>query len=260
MNLRSFRTLFYVIYFLIVTTPKRSDLRELAKTDPEESARISHQYVKRALRHLLRIAGVKVEVSGLENIPEEPCLYVGNHSSYYDIIVAESVIPGGTGFVAKDSLKKIPLLASWMNLIHCLFLDRDNAREGLKTILLGADYLKEGFSMFIFPEGTRSRDGQIAPFKGGSMKMAQKADAPVVPVAISGSAEIFEKNEGLRVTPGTVKISFGSPFRISELSREDKKRAGELARNSIQNMLVRPTASLASGFAGDGSVENVSTS
>lgn len=236
MNIRSIRTLLYVSYFLISTTPARARLNSLAETDPEESTRLSHQYVKRALRRLLHIAGAKVEVTGLDNIPEEPCLYVGNHSSYYDIMVAESVIPSGTGFVAKDSLKKIPLLASWMDLIHCLFLNRDNAREGLKTILLGADYLKAGYSMFIFPEGTRSRDGQLGPFKGGSMKMAQKADVPVVPVAISGSDAIFERNEGLRVMPGTVKISFGTPFRISELSKEDRKNAGELARSAIQNM------------------------
>lgn len=249
MNIRSLRTLLYVSYFLISTTPARARLKKLAETDPEESARLSHQYVKKALRRLLRIAGVKVEVSGLDKIPEEACLYVGNHSSYYDIIVAEAVIPGGAGFVAKDSLKQIPLLASWMNLIHCVFLNRENAREGLKTILLGADYLKEGFSMFIFPEGTRSRDGQIAEFKGGSMKMAQKADVPVVPVAISGSAAIFEANEGLRVTPGTVKISFGTPFRISELPKEDKKKSAEVARTIIQNMVSSQAAVLENASA-----------
>lgn len=237
MNLRAFCILVYVIYYIIVTTPQRRRLREMAETDPAESSRLSHLSVKKAFRMILRIAGVKIEVSGLDNIPDEACLYVGNHNSYFDILVTETVIPSGTGFVSKDSLQKIPGLSSWMNLIHCLFLNRTDVREGLKMILTGADYLKEGYSMFIFPEGTRSRDGHIGEFKGGSLKMAQKADAPIVPVAISGSSKIFEKNEGLRVTPGHVKVSFGTPFKFSDLTKEQKKTISDHTRTAIQVML-----------------------
>lgn len=237
MNLRAFCILVYVIYYIIVTTPQRRRLREMAETDPAESSRLSHLAVKKAFRTILRIAGVKIEVSGLDNIPDKACLYVGNHNSYFDILVTETVIPSGTGFVSKDSLQKIPGLSSWMNLIHCLFLNRTDVREGLKMILTGADYLKEGYSMFIFPEGTRSRDGHIGEFKGGSLKMAQKAGAPIVPVAISGSSKIFEKNEGLRVTPGHVKVSFGTPFKFSDLTKEQKKTISDHTRAAIQVML-----------------------
>lgn len=237
MNLRAFCILVYVIYYIIVTTPQRRRLREMAETDPAESSRLSHLAVKKAFRTILRIAGVKIEVSGLDNIPDEACLYVGNHNSYFDILVTETVIPSGTGFVSKDSLQKIPGLSSWMDLIHCLFLNRTDVREGLKMILTGADYLKEGYSMFIFPEGTRSRDGHIGEFKGGSLKMAQKAGAPIVPVAISGSSKIFEKNEGLRVTPGHVKVSFGTPFKFSDLTKEQKKTISDHTRAAIQVML-----------------------
>lgn len=237
MNLRAFCILVYVIYYIIVTTLQRRRLREMAETDPAESSRLSHLAVKKAFRTILRIAGVKIEVSGLDNIPDEACLYVGNHNSYFDILVTETVIPSGTGFVSKDSLQKIPGLSSWMNLIHCLFLNRTDVREGLKMILTGADYLKEGYSMFIFPEGTRSRDGHIGEFKGGSLKMAQKAGAPIVPVAISGSSKIFEKNEGLRVTPGHVKVSFGTPFKFSDLTKEQKKTISDHTRAAIQVML-----------------------
>ena len=237
MNLRAFCILVYVIYYIIVTTPQRRRLREMAETDPAESSRLSHLAVKKAFRTILRIAGVKIEVSGLDNIPDEACLYVGNHNSYFDILVTETVIPSGTGFVSKDSLQKIPGLSSWMNLIHCLFLNRTDVREGLKMILTGADYLKEGYSMFIFPEGTRSRDGHSGEFKGGSLKMAQKAGAPIVPVAISGSSKIFEKNEGLRVTPGHVKVSFGTPFKFSDLTKEQKKTISDHTRAAIQVML-----------------------
>ena len=102
----------------------------------------------------------------LENIPDEASLFVGNHSSYFDIIVTGATIPGGVGFVAKDSLGKIPGLSSWMKRIHCLFLDRSDVRKGLQTILEGVDYLKEGYSMCIYPEGTRSTTGELGEFKG----------------------------------------------------------------------------------------------
>ena len=149
MNLRAFLVLFYVTSFIFVTTPERRRLRELAKTDPQECSRIAHLQVKKAFRNMLRIAGVKIEVSGLDNIPDEPCLYVANHNSYVDILVTETVIPTGAGFVSKDSLQKIPGLSSWMYLIHCLFLNRTDVREGLKMITTGADYLKEGYSMLM---------------------------------------------------------------------------------------------------------------
>lgn len=239
MNFRALCTLFYVIYFLIVTFPQRLRLKKLALTNPEECSAISHSQVKKAFRRMLSIGGVKINVDGLDNIPEEACLFVGNHNSYYDIMVTEILIPSGAGYVAKDSLKKVPGLSSWMTLINCLFLDRKNVREGLKTILSGADYLKNGFSMFIFPEGTRSRDGQLGEFRGGSLKMAQKADTPIVPVAISGTGNIFENNDGLKIKPATVRVSFGVPLRISELSKEEKKHASDHVKAAIQEMLDR---------------------
>lgn len=244
MNLRAFLVLFYVTSFIFVTTPERRRLRELAKTDPQECSRIAHLQVKKAFRNMLRIAGVKIEVSGLDNIPDEPCLYVANHNSYVDILVTETVIPTGAGFVSKDSLQKIPGLSSWMYLIHCLFLNRTDVREGLKMITTGADYLKEGYSMFIFPEGTRSKDGHIGEFKGGSLKMAQKAGAPVVPVAISGTSSIFEKNGGFRITPGNVWVSFGTPFKFSDLTREQKREVSQHTRQAIQVMLDHHTEAL----------------
>ena len=237
MNFRAFGILIYLIYFLITKIPQRNRLKKLSETDPEKGSAISHDQVKKAFRRVLSISGVKVETEGLENIPEEPVLFVGNHNSYFDILVTEEIIPSGAGYVSKDSLKKIPLLAPWMELLHCLFLNRENVREGLKTIMTGADYLKNGYNRFIFPEGTRSKNGKLGEFKGGSLKMAQKADAPIIPVAISGTSAIFEKNEGLRITPQTVHVSFGTPFKISDLPKEKRKFAADYTKAAIQEML-----------------------
>ncbi len=238
MNFRSICILFYLIFYFIITFPARLRLKRLERTNPQEASRIAQEYVQKAFRQILKICGVTVTVSGLENIPEEAALFVGNHSSYFDIIVTGSTVPGGTGFVAKDSLANIPGLSSWMRRIHCLFLDRKDIRKGLKTILRGADYLKEGYSMCIYPEGTRSTDGKLGEFKGGSLKMAQKSKAPIVPVALTGTRDIFENNQGLRILPARVAISFGTPFRISDLPKEEKKFAAEHTKKAIEAMLA----------------------
>ena len=226
MTFRSICIAVYVFFYLIFTTPERIRLKKLEQTDPQEASRIAQAHVQKVFRHLLKISGVTIEVNGLENIPDEAALFVGNHSSYFDIIVTGAAIPGGVGFVAKDSLGNIPGLSSWMKRIHCLFLDRKDIRKGLQTILEGA-------------EGTRSTNGELGEFKGGSLKMAQKAKAPIVPVAIRGTRDIFENNPGLRVCPSHVTISFGTPFKISELPAAEKKFAGEHAKQAIADMLAQ---------------------
>lgn len=238
MTFRSICIAVYVFFYLISTTPARIRLKKLEQSDPQEASRIAQKYIQKVFHVLLKISGVTVDVKGLENIPKEAALFVGNHSSYFDIIVTGATIPGGVGFVAKDSLGNIPGLSSWMKRIHCLFLDRKDVRKGLKTILEGADYLKEGYSMCIYPEGTRSTTGELGEFKGGSLKMAQKAKAPIVPVAITGTRDIFENNPGLRVYPSHVTISFGKPFKIAELPAAEKKFAGEYAKKAIEEMLA----------------------
>ena len=111
MTFRSICIAVYVFFYLIFTTPERIRLKKLEQTDPQEASRIAQEHVQKVFRHLLKISGVTIEVNGLENIPDEAALFVGNHSSYFDIIVTGAAIPGGVGFVAKDSLGNIPGLS-----------------------------------------------------------------------------------------------------------------------------------------------------
>ncbi|MFQ8841288.1 MAG: lysophospholipid acyltransferase family protein [Clostridium fessum] len=111
---------------------------------------------------------------GYENIPQDrPVLYVGNHRSYFDILVGYTTVPGLMGFVAKKEMEKIPLLSKWMLNVNCLFLDRNNIKEGLKTILAGIEKVRRGVSVWIFPEGTRNKNEQLSdllPFKEGKLE------------------------------------------------------------------------------------------
>lgn len=195
--------------------------------------------VQAMFRLLIRITGSTVTVKGRERIPEGAVLYVGNHRSYFDILVGYTSVPGLTGFVAKKEMLRYPILSNWMDNVNCLFLDRKDLKAGLKTILDGIGKVKDGISIWIFPEGTRSRSKDIMemlPFKEGSLKIAEKSGCPVVPVAITGTAEIFEQHIPF-MRPSHVTIEFGEPFYIKELPTEQRKRAGAYTQDKILEML-----------------------
>ena len=193
--------------------------------------------VQAAFKLILWFTGTDITYIGRENIPKDQAvLYVGNHNSYFDILMTYSQCPDLTGYVAKSEMLRYPLLRDWMKRLYCLFLDRTDMRAGLQTILTGIDYIKQGISVCIFPEGTRSRDGQMQPFKEGSMKMAQKTGCPIIPMAITNSAEIFE-NHLPRVKPCRVIVEYGAPIYPKELSREEQKFLGSYTQKKIQAML-----------------------
>ena len=146
-----------VILFLIFSIPILIVEWLLGKANPDRKSRQSLAIVQFMFRFLLRLSGVTVTVRGKEKIPDTSVLYVGNHRSYFDILVGYTTVPGLTGFVAKKEMDRYILLRDWMRNVNCLFLDRKNIKEGLKTILEGVAKIKAGISIWIFPEGTRSR-------------------------------------------------------------------------------------------------------
>lgn len=234
--LRAIRTILYVVVRLIATWPTRRSIKKLSAADPGKANDLAQIEVKNICAGILKRTKTSLEVEGMENIPEEACLFVGNHKSYFDIVVIEHVLPRGTAFVGKDNFEKIPGFAEWMRLINGLFLDRKDVRKGFATIMEAAEKVKAGFSMCIFPEGTRIPEGSLGEFKGGSLKIAQKADCPIVPVAFSGTRGIYEGNGGFTVKPTLVKVTFGKPFKISELSKEEKRFAIDRVKNDIEEM------------------------
>ncbi len=201
--------------------------------------------VQYMFKFFLNIAGIKLTVIGEENVPKgQAVLYVGNHRSAYDILVTYSRTPGLTGYVAKKSLLKVPLLSMWMKFVYCLFLDRENMKEGLKTILKGVEYLKEGISICIFPEGTRGKEeGRLLEFKEGSLKMAEKAKCPIVPMALSNTAGIWE-NQFPKIRPAHVILEYGKPIYIDQLDKEDKRFLGAYTQRIIQDMLDKNTPNI----------------
>lgn len=200
---------------------------------------IALRLVQWGFKCMLFVAGTKPIVIGEENVPkDQPVLYIPNHRSYFDILLIYSRVPGLTGFVAKDSLLKFYLLRDWMKKLHCLFLNRENPREGLKTILQGIENINNGISMCIFPEGTRNKVDEMLPFKEGSLKMAEKTGCLVIPVALSNTAEIFE-NHMPWLRSCKVVIEYGTPIDPKTLSRPEMKHLGSTCRDRIQGMLEK---------------------
>lgn len=206
----------------------------VAKFDPKAALQMRSAYVRAGFTAVRFVAVGKTQVIGLENIPtDRPVLFIGNHRSMLDVVVCGSVIPVPVGFISKIELEKIPLLHMQMKDINCLFLDRSDDRKALKTILKAIELVKGGQSMFIFPEGTRSKEeGKFLPFHAGSFKIATKAKAPIVPVTIVGTGDILEDHFP-RIKAAPVVVEFGKPIETAEMGRDEQKELPDRVRNLI---------------------------
>lgn len=210
----------------------------------KKSADISSlRIVQWAFRVMLGIAGVDVTVIGEENIPDEPVLFIGNHRSYFDILLTYSRCRHLTGYIAKKEMLRYPLLRDWMKRLYCLFLDRSTPKEGLKTILQAIEYVKKGISICIFPEGTRN-DGEelsMLPFHEGSFKIAEKSGCPIVPMCLNNTAAIFEK-QFPKIRKVHVILEYGKPIYPNELDKDVKKHLAKHCQNIIQDTINKNQA------------------
>ncbi len=237
--MRSVLVLGFLFCFLVLMIPVHGILTQIGKKNPDLRYKVGNSAVYWGFRWELFQSGVKIDVEGIENIPEEPVLFVSNHRSYFDILVLHTTSTKRPGFVAKAEIQKFPLLAWWMEDIACLFLDRNDLRSGMQMIKDGAERIKNGYSMVIFPEGTRSKGRGLLPFKEGSLKIAEKADCPVVPVALIDTDKLLEVRPGFDIRKGRVKVIYGEPFYIKDLPKEQKKKAGAYVQNIIEETIKR---------------------
>lgn len=220
-KIRNLGAIFFLIWSGIKFLPFRSKIKK-AKTagNQEEEARLIAEVTARWSAYVSKHFDIKYEVIGKDNLPEGPCVFIANHQAYFDIMALLYAISGKqTGFIAKNEFSKVPLLGKWINVIRGLFIKRGDVRESLKIINQGVDLINQGFSLVIFPEGTRSQKHEMADFKPGSFKLASKAKAPVVPVVIDGTYKVFEQKK--RVSKGeTVKVTILPAIDTASLDRK----------------------------------------
>lgn len=227
----------FVVLFLIISIPLMLVEWIIGKFNMNLKNKSSLAIVNWAFRVCLWFSGVKVTVLGEENVPKDaPVLYVANHRSFFDILLTYVRVPRPTGYIAKKEMLKIPLLRTWMKNLHCLFLDRKDLKEGMKTILQAIEKVKSGISICIFPEGTRNKTADsFLPFHEGSFKIAEKADCAIIPIAMNNTSAIFEDHFP-KIKKTHVIIEYGAPIYIRDLPKEEKKFVGAFVQKQIETM------------------------
>lgn len=200
----------------------------------DSTGRLYHRHARLWSRFSLWLAGVRVEVAGRERIPADgPVIFISNHQGNFDILALYQAIPQQFAWIAKEELFSIPVFGHSMRRAGYIPLDRSDGRRALKSVERAAAAIAGGQSVVIFPEGTRTRDGGLLPFKKGGFLLAAKAGVPVVPVTINGSMEINPRNR-IELYPGTIRISFGEPVRPEGSGAAVRDRLLEQVRAAIE--------------------------
>lgn len=169
-------------------------------------------------RIILRAAGIRILYEGLDNRAlDHSCVYIANHQSMVDIWALLPAVPKSTRFVAKESLFHIPILGWAIRAAGFIPIDRSNISKAMKSLEKAGAKIRAGNSVILFPEGTRSMDGSLRPFKKGAFHMALKAQVPIVPVTIQGSFSRLRPST-LWITPGEVTVHFGDPIETAGFS------------------------------------------
>ncbi|MGM7682352.1 lysophospholipid acyltransferase family protein [Cytobacillus sp. Hm23] len=233
------RTIVWFIYFwlhLLFTVPALLKARHLDKRElHSERDQIVLRETIRWSRTLVNLTGSKINVKGKENIPDnQPVLFVSNHQGNFDIPILLGFLDRKMGFISKLEIKKYPIISHWMSMMRCVFMDRKNIRQSVKAINLGINNIKEGHSLVIFPEGTRSKGNAIGEFKPGSFKLATKSGVPIVPVTINGSYKIMEANKNI-LKGANVEVIISKPISKEEY---DGMTINDLATN-VQNIIEK---------------------
>ena len=187
------------------------------------SGRLNHHFAGLWGKIALWANWVKVRVEGLEQIPGQgPYVFMANHQGSYDIFALLGHLPFQFKWLAKKEMFSIPILGLAMKATGYIFIDREGTRETVKAMNNAAEKIREGMSVVIFPEGSRSPDGSIQPFKKGGFTLAIKSKVPIVPIAIKGSGEIIRKGT-LRVYPGSITIRVDRPVETKGCTMKDRE-------------------------------------
>ena len=222
--LRLILVLLFIIVFLLLSLPILLVLWIIGLFRPEVRSGTSLAIVSWAFRVILFLSGTRVTRIGEENIPaDEGVLFIGNHRSYFDIVITYGFAKRDLGFIAKKQVKMVPILSLWMRNLHCLFLDRSDLKQGLAVINQAAEYVKQGTSIVIYPEGTRNRtDKPLQEFHRGSFKIAQKSLCKIIPVTVTNTEDIYEKHRPF-IRRADVTITYGEPIDTAALDVKERK-------------------------------------
>jgi 1-acyl-sn-glycerol-3-phosphate acyltransferase len=185
-----------------------------------------------ALRTTLWIAGIHVHVDGLSNVPPGVCVFAANHCSNLDPVALTPQIPKRVALLAKKEVFRIPILSKAIRLAGLIPVDRGNKETASESVDAAVESLKDGLSFCVYPEGTRSRDGRLLPFKRGTFLMAIRAGVPVVPISLAGTQNLLRKGDW-RLYPGEVTVKFGVPVDASKYSLDQRQELLDAVHDAV---------------------------
>jgi 1-acyl-sn-glycerol-3-phosphate acyltransferase len=192
-------------------------------------------------RTMLATSGAHVTVHGHQHTrTHAPCIFIANHQSIVDVWVMLSLVPPNTRFAAKHELFRIPVLGWALANTGCIPINRGNRTEAIRSLGVAAERIRTGRSVVLYPEGTRSRDGSLQPFKKGAFHLAVQAGVPIVPVAITGSFDVVPPGR-LRVTPGPVEVFIEPPIDVTPYQPGDHAGLLRVVHASIARRFHDPT-------------------
>ena len=184
-----------------------------------------------------RLAGIRVTVEGRENLdPQQTYIFVGNHTSQTDIMTFQGYIPHVFRWIAKKELFDIPVFGAAMRAVKFIPIDRSRGRQAVKSLNAAAQRIAEGSSVLIFPEGTRSLDGRLHPFKTGAIMLAIKAGVPVVPVGFNGTYQALPKGSVFS-RGGDVVLRIGQPIPTKDFQARDKQKLAQKLHDEVATLL-----------------------
>lgn len=213
--MKTFMIYLQSLIMIIGSLPKLRQVKKLPNIPYPEKAQQVFKTPAQISKKVISKTKSTVTVTGLERIPDGPVLFVANHQGLFDILLLLGYLDKPVGFIAKKEIEKLPIINSWMKELKCVFIDRSNRRAALQVIDDGINSLKSGQSMVIFPEGTRGNGREIETFKPGSLRLGTRAEVPIVPLAIDGTYDVFEKNNK-RFKPSNITLTVADPIYPAE--------------------------------------------
>ena len=234
---RTLSVLFKVIVYMFKKQKALKAINKLEKEGKEQEVReLTVPLVVDWAKYCIDVTGAQVEVVGLENVPaDKSVVYIGNHQGIFDIPLLLGYIPYQKSFISKIEILKIPMISDWMKLMKCVFLDRKNPRQSIQAMHQGMENVKNGYSMVIFPEGTRSKGGPVVEFKPGSFKLAFQSGADIVPVTIDGTWKIYEENK--KIKPASIKLTIHPVVKTEGLSKDELREIPAQVQKTVESAL-----------------------
>lgn len=235
--------LFRQFFILMSLEKKRRKCHKLEKNGLiKERDELVFSIAQTWARNLIKSVGgdkTTITVKGQENIPTDTSVvFIANHQSFLDVPLMLGYAGRQVGFISKAEFSKIPIFADWMRILQCIFLKRNSPKASIKAMSDGVENIKKGYSMFIFPEGHRSKSAEVHDFHPGSFKLAFRAEVPIIPVTINNTYKMYEETGHSQATDLT--MIFHPPIPTKGLSREEQReipaRVQSLITESVKSL------------------------